>query len=119
MNSFHFPRLAGIVFLTAGCVLAQTSLGTIAGVVTDPMGAPIEGATVHAKNNTGGDDRTVKTESNGGYRVDAVTPSTYTITITKDGFSTKEIKDVTVPASVVTSANAELALGSLTQTVTV
>lgn len=119
MNRLRFCILASFTLFAAASALGQTSQGTIAGTITDPMGAAVPGATVEARNNTGSEDRTVMTGPNGEYRVDAVTPSTYTISVTKTGFSKKEIKDIVVPASVVTSVNAELALGDVSQTVTV
>src|SRR5579863_2265380 len=119
MNFFRFICITLIVLLTTTYGVAQTSLGTIAGTVTDPMGAAVPGATVNARNETGSDDRTVMTGPYGEYRVDAVTPSTYTVTVSKQGFSKKEMKTIAVPASVVTSVNAALTLGDLSQTITV
>jgi hypothetical protein len=63
--------------------------------------------------------RTVMTGPNGEYRIDAVTPSTYNVSFSKTGFSTKQIKNIAVAASVVTSVNAQLALGDVSQTLTV
>lgn len=119
MNCLRFTALTATLLAAAACAFAQTSQGTVAGVVTDPMGMAVPGATVNVKNNTGSEDRTVTSGANGEYRVDAVTPSDYTVTVTKQGFSKKEIKDVKVPASVVTSVNAALTLGDVTQAVTV
>jgi Carboxypeptidase regulatory-like domain/TonB-dependent Receptor Plug Domain len=119
MSFVRFSILMGMVILTSVCGFAQTSQGTVAGVVTDQSEAAVPGASVNAKNNTGSDDRTVMTGANGEYRIDAVTPSVYTITVTKQGFSKKEIKNVVVTASVVTSVNAQLAVGDVSQTVTV
>src|SRR5579871_5998752 len=98
MNITRFLIPAGLLVFTAISGLAQTSQGTIAGTVTDPMGMAVPGAMVQAKNETGSDDRTVMTGPNGEYHVDAVTPSTYTITVTKEGFSKTEIRQITVPA---------------------
>ncbi len=51
-----FPVMA-MLALTAGYGTAQTSLGTIAGSVTDPTGAAVSGAQVTARNTIGSDDR--------------------------------------------------------------
>jgi len=114
-----FVLTALVAAFTATYAGAQTSQGTIAGTVTDPTGAAVAGASVTAKNTTGSDIRTVTTGSNGEYRVDAVTPSTYSVSVSKPGFSTKETRNVVVTASVVTSVNVQLALGDVSQTVTV
>src|SRR5665213_2084876 len=114
-----FVLTALVAAFTATYAGAQTSQGTIAGTVTDPTGAAVASASVTAKNTTGSDIRTVTTGSNGEYRVDAVTPSTYSVSVSKPGFSTKETRNVVVTASVVTSVNVQLALGDVSQTVTV
>ncbi len=119
MNCLRLAILAGLACLSVVRGIAQTSQGTIAGTVTDPMGAAVPGATVNARNDSGSDDRTVVTGPNGEYRVDAITPSTYTLTFSKAGFRKIEIRNVAVSASVVTSVNSELVLGDVSQTVTV
>ena len=119
MNCFRFSTLVAIFMLIAVHAIAQTSQGTIAGAVTDPTGAAVVGAAVTAKNTFGSDNRTVMTGPNGEFRVDAVTPSTYTVSVSKQGFSTNEIRNIAVPASVVTSVNAHLVLGDVSQTITV
>lgn len=119
MNCFRSFAVGAIFTLTGVHAVAQTSQGTIAGAVTDPSGAAIAGATVTAKNILGSDNRTVMTGPNGEYRVEAVTPSTYTVSVSKPGFNTNEIRDIAVPASVVTSVNTQLTVGNVSQTITV
>ncbi len=119
MNRIRSLALAGIFSLTASHGVAQTSQGTIAGTITDPAGAAVAGAEVAARNSSGSDNRSVVTGSNGEYRVDAVTPGAYIVTVAKSGFSRQEIRNVTVAGSVVTSLNAQLALGDVSQTITV
>lgn len=119
MNLIRFFVPAGLVFLAAASAMAQTSQGTIAGTVTDQMGMAVPGVMVEAKNETGSDDRTVTTGPNGEYRVESVTPSTYTITATKEGFAKTQVRNMAVAASVVTSVPLVLSIGSVSQTVTV
>ena len=113
MSCPRFLPVMVLVVLTAAYGVAQTSLGTIAGTVTDPAGAAVTGAQVQAKNTIGSDNRIVQTGANGEYRIDAITPSTYTIAISKTGFNTKEIRNVAVTASVVSSVNTRLAVGDV------
>lgn len=98
---------------------AQTSKGTIAGTVTDPSGAVVVGAAVSVKNTNGGDVRTTTTGSNGEYRVDAIIPSIYEVTVTQQGFATSKISGVDVRASVVTSLNTQLKPSTAVDTVQV
>src|SRR5580693_1598112 len=119
MNCFRSFAVVAIFILTAVHAIAQTSQGTIAGAVTDPAGAAIVGATVNAKNSLGSDDRSVMTGPKGEYRVEAITPSTYTVSVSTPGFKTSEIRNIAVPASVVTSVNTQLAVGDVAQTIAV
>lgn len=119
MSCLRFWAIVAIFTFSAVHAIAQTSQGTIAGTVTDPTGAAIVGATVSAKNALGSDTRTVMTGPNGEFRVEAITPSTYTVSVSKQGFKTNEISNIAVPASVVTSVNTQLTIGDVSQTVTV
>lgn len=119
MNHLRLTLLPVVLALTASISLAQTSKGTIAGTVTDPKGAVIANATVEAKDNVGSEDRTVTTNSTGEYRIDAVNPSVYTITVSASGFSTSKLQDVRVEGTVVTSVNPQLQVGQVSQTVEV
>jgi hypothetical protein len=68
-------------------IIAQTTTSTIEGVVTDPNGAVIAGATVKASGTTIGAERTVTTDAEGFYRLAALPAGTYTITISQTGFA--------------------------------
>ena len=67
---------------------AQTFRGTILGIVTDPSGAVIAGATVTAKNTATGLLRTTQTSSDGSYSIPELTIGQYQVTATKAGFQT-------------------------------
>lgn len=107
-----------VLVLFAGLGLAQTSKGAIGGTVTDASGAVVAGATVSAKGALG-ETRTTVSGPNGQFRFDAITPDTYTVSITMQGFAPLAIEGVNVTASVVTSVNGKLQVGSSQQTVTV
>ncbi len=98
---------------------AQTSKGTLSGTILDSSGAVISGAKITAKDNTGGESRTATSAGDGAYRIDAISPSVYTISVTAPGFSRKEVSGVNVQASVVTSQNVTLDVGATEQTVSV
>src|SRR5215210_1323167 len=81
MKSFgqrRLPRLVTCVLACAAFMLtgspaaAQTDTGRIAGVVRDPNGAVVSGATVVAKNERTGDGRTATTDAEGVYQVPAL-----------------------------------------------
>ncbi len=65
----------------------QAEQGTITGVVTDPSGAVVAGATVTATNTATGYKRTATSSGNGAYFLAALPPAVYDITVEKSGFA--------------------------------
>jgi hypothetical protein len=111
--------LISFVCLVMSPALAQTSKGTITGTVEDTSGAVVVGATVVATNHETGQSRTATAGPSGGYFMDAMDLGTYTIAVSKDGFQTTTIEHVVVRASVQTSVDAKLKVGSRGETITV
>jgi hypothetical protein len=106
--------LALVFVFSMALAFAQTSNGTIAGTVVDPSGAAIANAKVTAKSVQTGNVRTTTTNGVGGYRLESLIPGTYVVTVNADGFSQREIQNIAVAASVVTSVNANMVLGATT-----
>ncbi len=123
MRKLQIRFALGVVFLAllvcAPCLDAQTSKGILAGAVKDATGAVLPNAHVSVANQDTGETRAVDTRSDGTYRVDAISPGLYTITITVSGFETAKIKNVNVNASVVTSYDAVLTVGKVNANVTI
>ena len=71
--------ITGILFHP---VQGQTDQGRIVGTVTDSTGAIVPGATVAAKNERTGEERTTTTNESGYYIISPLKPSTYTVTVT-------------------------------------
>src|SRR5687768_12241052 len=78
---------------------AQTSRGTVSGVVSDPVGAVIPGAGVVLTSAETGLTRTTSSNSEGFYRFDAVDLGTYSIDISAAGFGTLTKTGVIVNAN--------------------
>ncbi len=97
----------------------QTSKGTISGVVLDSTGNAIVSAQVTAQDTQGAETRSVTTGPNGDYRIDAVMPSLYSLTVTAPGFDKKEVNGLAVQASIVTSQNITLEVGTTQTTISV
>jgi hypothetical protein len=108
-----------MLVMFAGSSMAQTTKGTIAGVVTDKSGAVVSGATVTATAVGGGETRTVTTSGNGDYRIEPLTPGIFVVTITAQGFATTKVENVMVRTSVITANNVILGVAGSTETVTV
>jgi Carboxypeptidase regulatory-like domain len=78
------------ILLTIPRPAAAQSLisGDIAGTVTDPSGAAIQGATITATNTGTGQVKTVQTGGAGDYKLGLLQPGTYTVSIAAPNFQT-------------------------------
>ena len=66
---------------------AQTS-SEVHGIVSDPQGRPISGATVVITADDTGFDATLTTDDDGTYRAPGLPPGRYTVTVSHEGFAT-------------------------------
>jgi outer membrane receptor protein involved in Fe transport len=98
---------------------AQTSLGILVGVVRDQSGAVVPTATVTIVGNEDGISRTIVTQADGAYRIEALRPENYTVKATKSGFSVFTAKDVIVTPSDTTTYDVKLSVGGSSETVSV
>ncbi len=123
MKRFH-SFYALLALLLAACLMAPTAFGQsltsgdLTGTVTDPTGAVIANATVTLKSNGTGETRTTTTNSSGLYRFSLLSPGSYTVGVTAQGFSKTE-SEYTVNVGQTTVANVKVAVGASTQTVEV
>lgn len=101
-----------LLAISSMTAFAQTSRGTVAGVVTDPSGAVVSGATVDLLNKATNSKRTSTTNDSGFYRFDAVDLGEYDLSITATGFKTTTNKDVRVVANQVTTIDVPLQIGT-------
>jgi hypothetical protein len=99
---------------------AQTTSGSIAGIVHDAQAAPVPGATVTLTNNQRGDVLTVTTAPNGTFTFPQVQPGTYTLRVTLEGFKTVERTNVVLNANdKLNAGTVVLDVGALSETVSV
>jgi hypothetical protein len=99
---------------------AQTSNGTIAGTITDKSGAAVAKASVSATSQDLGKTLgNAMTDSSGGYRIDALFPGKYTVSVKADGFSELKVSDVDVRGSFTSTVSGILEVGAVSATVTV
>src|SRR6202171_2560854 len=107
------------LLVTVSMTVAQTSSSSLQGTVTDPSGSAISGASVMLSSNESKLDRTMVTETQGEYRFFALSPGTYTLTVTAKGFSRYEQTDLQLLVNTPATANVQLKVGSVTESVTV
>ena len=108
------------VFLLSCALFAQSTgnSGTINGIVTDPTGAVVPGASVSIYNPVSQYERTTTTDKAGHFQFPNIPFNPYHMTVTMKGFSSA-VQDVDVNSVVPVSANTTLKVGEATNTVVV
>jgi len=107
-----------LVLVAAGSARAQAPTGTIAGVVTDPAGAPVAGACLSITNRDSGLTRSLTTLAEGNYSVAALPSGVYQVTTEAAGFRLLECT-ATVEAGTTTKVDLKLQLGEVSEKMTV
>jgi hypothetical protein len=119
MRGLLKPLLVAVVLFAPATTYAQ-GLGAIAGVVRDPSNAVIPGVTVEVTSPALIEKvRSTTTDNNGRYQITALPAGTYTIKFSLAGFSTVERGNVQLNADFTAPVNVTLAVGNLTDVVTV
>lgn len=99
--------------------LAQLTRGAVTGTVHDQTGAVIPDAQVKVINPQTNVTREMVTNHEGFYRIGALEPGVYTVTVEKAGFAKIENRAVTVSQSQETTVDFDLQAGNVTGTVDV
>ncbi len=108
-----------ILAALAGGAFAQTFQATIEGLVTDPSGAVIPGATVKATNVDNNQIAEAKTNSAGYYTLPYLTPGVYDIEVTAAGFQTFKRSQIALRIADKLNLPLQLTVGRMNQTVEV
>ena len=124
--SFVLPRILvlsvmlGVLVLGfAKSVHAQAVTAGFTGVVTDPSGAAIPGAKVTATDTARGTTYSTETNAAGVYNLPQLVPSTYSIKVEAQGFTTATRADITLQLNQLARVDIGLQVGAVTQTVEV
>jgi hypothetical protein len=116
----RFALLALLFVVFSAVMLPQgAALGTISGRVTDPTDAPIPGVTITVANLNTGARYTAGTTADGFYNVRFLQPGTYSVEAAQQGFQKATQPQVVVTAASNPTVNLRLALGSLSEAITV
>src|SRR5882757_2750215 len=109
-----------VVLLSLCAVSAYAQYrASIQGVVTDPQGAVISGATITLKNLETNQTLTATTDENGIYNFNALPPSKYSLTAEVPGFKKKVLENVGFIAEQANALNIQLEVGQVTESITV
>ena len=98
--------------------VVSTNGGSIEGIITDPTGAIVPGATIMIADPDLGYARMLVTDRGGLYSVGPLDPGNYTVTITAKGFTTLKV-DTVVRTGTATAGSFVLPVGSTTETIEV
>src|SRR6266478_2865246 len=121
MSSDRFSRiaLAAVALFATTQLIAQDFPGRITGTVRDPQGAVISGAKVELQNTSTGLERSVESNENGEFNFSQLALGTYQITVSKPGFQTVVLTDITTSLSQVNTLSPVLKVGTVTSEVEV
>lgn len=105
--------------LSAPLGFAQSSSGRVSGIVHDPSGANIPGATVILRDEASGTELKTTTDAGGFYSIEPVPPKTYSLIVQMTGFKTYTQSGLTVSPSARLDVAVSLEVGKQVETVEV
>ncbi len=97
------------LLLSAGPLAAQAAPATLRGLVTDPSGAVVPGATVTATS-ASGQKTTIVSNRQGNYEIKGLAPGTYTLSALAKGFAEFKAEYLNLAAGQVEKLDIELAI---------
>jgi len=97
----------------------SATAGAISGTISDANGALLPNTVVTVVSTETGTTRTVKSNSNGEYRISDLEPGVYKVTFVADGFKTKQEDSVTVTVGSISPLSPKLDVGSVSDKVEV
>src|SRR5262245_14287208 len=114
----HFTKAVLVAAVVLFPILAGAQ--SLTGTARDASGAVLPGVTVEAASPVLIEKvRNSVTDGTGQYRIENLTPGTYTVTFTLAGFTTVKREDVNVSGAQVITINADLRVGGVQETITV
>jgi hypothetical protein len=108
-----------LCLLASGALAQSTGSATLRGVVKDPNGAIVAGATVALKSVRTQSERKVKTNNDGNYAFAAIEPGVYDIKVEAAGFKTLSQTGVTISPADNRGIDMTLEIGQTSETVVV
>ena len=113
-------RFIALVFLITAAASAQNVTSSLKGLVVDPSGAPVPGATCQLTNRATGAVLTTKSAADGAFTFPNIFAAAYTLTVQAAGFKTVDIKDIFITSSEIRSiGRVALQIGEVRDSVSV
>jgi hypothetical protein len=107
------------MLLCAAPAIAQQTLGSVDGTVTDTTGAVVPKAAVKVRAPATNLEVTAETKSDGSFSIADLPIGTYQVTFSKDGFQTAVYPEIIVQGNRTATVNAKLNPGKVSSSVTV
>jgi hypothetical protein len=111
--------LTALLLLLAGSASAQVSTASVNGVVRDPKGAVIPGATIVLSAVDTSVQHTSVSNGSGEYVFLNITPGSYTLSASAQGFNPQKVETFVLAVSQIATFDFNLTVGTQTQVVTV
>ncbi|MGQ9647489.1 MAG: TonB-dependent receptor [Thermodesulfobacteriota bacterium] len=113
--------ILSVIMVLSFCILsyAQASSAIVEGIVEDDTGQALRGAIITLANIETGWNREIATAGNGSYRIEAIPPGKYEITVMLGGFATQIRKGITLYVGQVARLNFVLKMAAVEETITV
>ncbi len=111
--------LCSLLLISISAFAQSTTEGGIAGTIYDPQGAAVSGATVTVHNNGTNQEQTATTDSSGYFRVTNLSPASYAVSVTAQGFAGYRAPQVIVEVGRVTEITPRLGISGSTEKVEV
>src|SRR5260370_5776471 len=122
LSVVHFinqPVCLALVLLTSIVSFAQTESGAMSGTVIDRCGAVVADAKVEVTNSDTNVGIATRTNKSGIYVVTGLRPGRYRMAVTKEGFRSIVVTDITLNVQDVVSRNFNLDVGAFSESITV
>ena len=120
LRRMRFAVTTLFLFMGIGAAFSQTpGTGAISGVILDPTNRVVADADVTAINDATRATRSVKTTSEGVFRVPLLLPGVYTVTVSASGFAASTARSIQVTVSETSSVRMSLTVAGASATVQV
>jgi TonB family protein len=110
--------VALVLIVPLAAIHAQTGRASMTGLVLDPSGAVVPGATVSLKNIGGANEEVARGNEGGQYKLQGIPSGEYLLRVSVPGFATYQ-KTVTLADGAATTVNINLAVGEVREAITV
>ncbi len=108
-----------VALLTAVPMPAQTSFGSITGLIRDSSGAVMPGVAITVTNDKTGTSRTATSDANGNYNVPSLLPAVYSVSAELKGFKKAVTTGATLEVNQTLRVDLTMEVGEVSQTVEV